>query len=239
MLVIKSTYNEFKYKYLVIKSYYKFTSLKLFLFLSIRIFLLPMKSWCDKLPKNGEVVEIGCGHGSISKYIALKHKNIKIIGIDPDTERVDIARKSSVDIDNIRFENTFFGKIVLKNIDSVFINGVLYLIPDKELRKLLIEIRISLKDCGIFVLSDIPKYEAFNLKNWAHILRENFFKRIGFTYGEGIYLRTSSEWKALLESAGFKEIEYFNADVFMHSTFNLTCKKMEDTQCNSPISNSC
>jgi hypothetical protein len=77
----------------------------------------------------------------------------------------------------------------------------------------------------LFILSDLLKPEEFNLVYSMHTLREFFFKAIGFTQGEGVYSRTKIEWTYLLKEAGFIDIEYFEANVFLHSTFNLVCKK--------------
>ena len=49
-----------------------------------------------------DFLEVGCGNGLVSKYIA-KNYSSSVIGIDVDPEQIELARKDAVGISNIRF----------------------------------------------------------------------------------------------------------------------------------------
>ena len=59
----------------------------------------------DVCPKAGDVIlDLGCGTGELSAYLAeLVGPRGKVIGVDPDKERIRVAKESHSQIENLSF----------------------------------------------------------------------------------------------------------------------------------------
>ena len=55
-------------------------------------------------------LEVGCGNGAVSKYIAKKYK-LNVTGIDIDPVQIQIAKENITDITNIDFSEVDSSKI--------------------------------------------------------------------------------------------------------------------------------
>ena len=88
-------------------------------------------------PQAGDVIlDLGCGTGELSTYLAeLVGSEGKVIGVDTDKERIQLARKSHSGIKNLSLEEgsaTNFPGIGSKSYDIIFSNYALHWIPNKQ-----------------------------------------------------------------------------------------------------------
>jgi dolichyl-phosphate beta-glucosyltransferase len=217
--------SDFKARQTLIKSYKGVISPGLLAFITARTILLPLNRYHKALPSAGTVVEIGCGHGIVTQYLALRNPERKIRGCDPDADRISIAQQAGKNLANLEYENEFFQKGTYDELDGIFVNGVLYLLKDQALVELLHAIRKSLKPGGVFILCDMPPSSGVDLIHWGHMVREKLLQSIGFIKeGQGIFLRSEGNWEGLLNEAGFSKLTYFKANVILHRVFNLHCQ---------------
>ena len=88
-------------------------------------------------PQAGDaILDLGCGTGELSAYLAeLVGPEGKVVAVDPDNERIRVARKSYDEIKNLSFvegnASTFPG-IGSESYDIIFSNHVIHWIPDKQ-----------------------------------------------------------------------------------------------------------
>ncbi|MCK4247972.1 MAG: class I SAM-dependent methyltransferase, partial [Methanomicrobia archaeon] len=54
-----------------------------------------------ELKENQDFLEIGCGSGAVSKYIAEKY-HLNVTGVDVDPEQIEFAKKNT-NVSNLRF----------------------------------------------------------------------------------------------------------------------------------------
>lgn|GEM_PF-1302706 len=210
-------------KIAISRSYWDVVDLMTWCFLSCRISLMPLECYHRLLPKEGRIVEVGCGHGVITQYLARRGEARAVIGYEPDERRATIAQRAARGISNLEYRQGYFESSLQNGLVALVIIGVLYLLDDETCLNVLSTARNSLGAGGVFLLSDIWRKEQ-DLRYEFHLRREHWFKQIGFTQGQGLFVRSPETWKELLHKAGFNRIEPFEAPVLMHSVFNWICQ---------------
>ena len=91
----------------------------------------------DVCPQAGDVIlDLGCGTGELSAYLAeLVGLQGKIVGVDPDKERILLAQQSYSEIQNLSFvegSGSNFPGIGTETYDIIFCNVVLHWIANKQ-----------------------------------------------------------------------------------------------------------
>lgn len=105
------------------------------------------------IPKKGIIVDLGCGHGYFSHYLALKGPKRKIVGIDNDFRKIEIAKNSN-DNKNIRFMVGDITKSNLPSADVFVILNVLYQLPDKKKELIIQNTHKKLKKGGLLIFRE-------------------------------------------------------------------------------------
>ena len=87
-------------------------------------------------PRPGDIVlDLGCGTGELSAYIAeLVAENGKVLGVDPDSERIKLAQNAHKEIKNLSFvegSTSHFPNLGSENFDLIYSNHVLHWVFDK------------------------------------------------------------------------------------------------------------
>ena len=87
-------------------------------------------------PRPGDIVlDLGCGTGELSAYIAeLVAENGKVLGVDPDSERIKLAQSAHKGIKNLTFvegSTSHFPNLGSENFDLIYSNHVLHRVFNK------------------------------------------------------------------------------------------------------------
>ncbi len=101
-----------------------------------------------------EVLEVGCGVGTLSSHLARKYK-WNVTGIDLDPEQIERARKDRVGNECLKFFEADVTQLPFEDreFDMVLSFDVLHHIPNWD--KALEEVSRVLKPNGFYVLSDL------------------------------------------------------------------------------------
>ena len=159
------------------------------------------------IPKKGNVIDIGCGHGIFSRMLSEKSSSRKVYGIDPSPEKIKLAIKNNIGIKNLQFKNAYLDKIRIKFNTAVVID-IIYLLPMKEKGKFLKNIAGVLTKNGELILV-INGTEP----NWVHkllVFQEGIMHRllkITFSDYNNTYFENKSETVMLLKNSGFKVLK--------------------------------
>ena len=156
----------------------------------LRKAILPLEEIDASLPKKGKLLDLGCGEGVISKYLA-RNKKRTIIGIDSDEKRLPKHKTK-----NLYFKNADIRDISLKSCSGVVISDVLHHLNLKDQKTLLGRISKELKKEGVLIVKEIDNgefvrsrlsrlwdfvlYPQDNIKYWQSIELKNFLEEIGF-----------------------------------------------------------
>lgn len=91
-----------------------------------------------EVPTRGRVLEVGCGHGLVSAYLALACPARAVVGVDIDERKLAIARAAAGHLDprdgSLAFASSTHGSVPPGPWDAIVIVDVLYLLDaDHEL----------------------------------------------------------------------------------------------------------
>jgi 2-polyprenyl-3-methyl-5-hydroxy-6-metoxy-1,4-benzoquinol methylase len=130
----------------------------------VRWFTCPFPPVVDVLPSTGRVLEVGCGHGLFSGYLAQRSPGLQVHGVDIDADKIAVA-KASVPLagDRLDFEVGDPGSVPEGPWDAVVLVDVLYLLDEAAQRKLLESCAAALAPGGVLVVKDMatrPRWKA-------------------------------------------------------------------------------
>ena len=198
----------------------------------------------DVCPQAGDaILDLGCGTGELSAYLAkMVGPEGKVIGIDPDKKRIQLAQQSHSQIKNLSFVEgsaSNFPGIVSQTYDIIFSNYALHWMPDK--RTVFTNMFENLRVGGKIAIQYIQHLASFELNAYKELNPENELR---------ICQMYQCESKAKIEqyctSAGFeiiKSCEFQDSIVFedveslikwfwatTHGVFNLSLVTEERLQ---------
>ena len=113
------------------------------------------------IPESAQALDLGCGTGNLTSMLA-EHVGPKgsVLGIDPDSERIKIARKTYC-AENLKFAeaNSDNFPADAEQYDIVFSNYVIHWIKDKQ--AVFKRIYSSLKPGGIFCFISVANHHRY------------------------------------------------------------------------------
>ena len=152
------------------------------------------------LPDGGRILDIGCGFGLFAAYFGQTQPARRIVGVDPNAQRIAMARRVSAhvglagntfiagDARNVPLQGTFSGAYVL---------DVMHHIPEKDQLPMLERLRDLLAPRGVLVIKDITTEPTFGLE-FTRLL-----DRVMVGWDEPLRYRHHREWGEMLASLGF------------------------------------
>lgn len=181
------------------------------LFLALRWHFTPYFEMASKLPSQGRILDLGCGHGLLAYALARSGSERRILGIDHDEARVRLARQafqqafgdasgeSRVKIEKgsllAQPEGPFAG---IAAID------VMHYFTPEEQQAIVKSAWERLERGGTLILREVDPSGGAASK-WNR-LYEKLATATGFTRSEGpkLHFRTPDGWLALLRETGFE-----------------------------------
>ena len=179
----------------------------------LRSLILPLREIDHALPKKGQIYDLGCGEGVISKFLA-KVKTREVIGIDSNKTRL---QKST--LKNLNFMYRDIRTFNFKSADGVVISDVLHHLEFKDQKKVLYFVFQGLKKNGVMVVKEIDAGEFIRSKLsrfWDLVLYPN----------DKIYYQNSKNLRNFLNGLGFKVKIVRASRFFPGSTTLFICQKL-------------
>lgn len=178
----------------------------------LRTGILPISLIDHSLPKEGTIIDLGCGQGIITSFIA-QNKSRMVIGVDLDTSRL---RQSNSQ--NLKFVNANIVAYDLRKPTGIVISDVLHHLSYKDQEKLFAKIAKSLKKGGVLVIKEIDTHE-FVRSRLSRFWDFVFYPKDKIEYSD------STSLPRQLEKLGFK-VKFIRAcRLFPGSTTLYVCIK--------------
>jgi len=158
------------------------------------------------VPRNGFILDLGCGYGLATHWLAQCTDQRTFLGVDYDEEKIRVAHRTAPNHARIKFEAGDILEMEYPPCDAVLLLDVLhYWVPEKQ-QAILEKARRSLRPGGKLILRDGAKAGDASHK---HIHRwEVFATKLGLNHTrEGLHFQTLTELQSALQRAGFARCE--------------------------------
>ncbi len=153
------------------------------------------------VPASGRIMDLGCGFGTLTLYLALSSRERRIRGIDISHRRLRIAESASAQVKNVAFECADLLRCSFDSCNCILLIDVIHYLPVFAQNALLGRCYEYLKPGGKLLVRDSNKD-----KKIRHLITrcyETIMTKSGFTAGEMLCFRSFVELTSYLESLGF------------------------------------
>lgn len=158
------------------------------------------------VPRRARVLDLGCGYGLASHWLATFTDTRTFWGLDYDEAKIRVAQRSAAENSRVQFAVGDLLTAELPAGDAVLLLDVLHYWPPPKQQLILDKVRRALAPGGRLILRDGARAASA-----AHrkVLRwERFATRFGLTRsGEGLHFQTRAEIEGMLARAGFAHWE--------------------------------
>jgi cyclopropane fatty-acyl-phospholipid synthase-like methyltransferase len=194
---------------------YKKSGWKVAIFVIIRYLVCPWQKVIDRLiPLMGEgnLLDIGCGHGLLLHLVQIEKKDQTSIGIDHDPFKIAIARQSAANSHSIIFLNSGQKQqIENQSVSCITLVDVLYAVTPKDWPHIWELVHAKLKSNGVLLLKETVNTPKF--KYWICLLQEIVATKIlKYTKGQFPFLPSYHYYVKELTQNGFDVIEHQRID---------------------------
>jgi 2-polyprenyl-3-methyl-5-hydroxy-6-metoxy-1,4-benzoquinol methylase len=167
----------------------------------------PFPPVVEVLPSEGRVLEVGCGHGLFSGYLAQRSPGLHVHGVDIDADKIAVAAASEPSAGGrLDFAVGDSGSVPDGPWDAVVLVDVLYLLDEAAQRALLESCAAVLAPGGVLVIKDMatrPRWKA----RWNALQEALSVRVLKITEGSPEFVFTDPEERARwLVDAGLRDV---------------------------------
>jgi len=173
----------------------------------------------DRLPCQGRILDIGCGFGLFSLYLAAIEPGREIHGLDVDDRRIAVATRAAerLGLGNVRYECCDVRDLArLSGYDAAYMLDIVHHLPAAEVPEVLTRLRALLPDGGRLVVKDIDTRPA--AKVWFTWVLDKLM-----TPRAPVHYWPTAELAALLEGVGFRVRHRRLPDILPYPHVLYTC----------------
>jgi SAM-dependent methyltransferase len=160
-----------------------------------------------EVPLAGDILEIGCGHGVFTSYLAITSTARRVVGVDIDADKISQATEVTARLEpgeaHLRFEALPSGTVprIEGGWRSIVFADVLYLLGRERRRALLTECVDALAPGGLLVIKEVDTRPLVKAK-LAYLQELISTKVLRITDGHTLEFASSEELVALLVDLG-------------------------------------
>jgi 2-polyprenyl-3-methyl-5-hydroxy-6-metoxy-1,4-benzoquinol methylase len=173
----------------------------------VRWLTCPFPAVVEVLPSSGRVLEVGCGHGLFSGYLAQRSPGLQVHGVDIDADKIAVAAASEPPAGGrLDFAVGDSGSVPDGPWDAVVLVDVLYLLDETAQRALLESCAAVLAPGGVLVVKDMairPRWKA----RWNAMQEALSVRVLKITEGSPEFVFTDPDERARwLVAAGLRDV---------------------------------
>ncbi len=176
--------------------FYSKQGLKVALYARLRWRLCPFEEIEECVPKEGAIIDIGCGYGLLANFLVLKSAKREVTGIDLSVERIKIAQKTADNRKKIQFQLMDALDLQLEKYGTLVMSDFLHHINFEAQEELLVRCYQDLPAGSFLIIEEVDNRPPW--KYWFAIMSDNILN-----IGERQFFRNQREFQKLLQRIGF------------------------------------
>lgn len=169
---------------------------------AVRWATCPFPAVAAQLPAAGRILDVGCGHGLLSLFLALSSSDRSITGIDVDEAKLGAARAAATGGGlDVSFEAVAGGGLPEGPWAGIAIVDVLYLLSAADQGALLRSCADGLAPGGVLVVKEmalVPRWKA----RWNSFQETAAVKIVGITEGDELTFLPPADMAAAMVEGG-------------------------------------
>jgi 2-polyprenyl-3-methyl-5-hydroxy-6-metoxy-1,4-benzoquinol methylase len=159
--------------------------------------MLPLREIEKEIPRKGLIIDIGCGEGVVSWFLAQKSTYRQVLGIDKNISKIKTAKIFQSYLENLNFISKDVFDYSFPPCGAVVLSDLLHHLSFSKQKALLKRIYQKLDKNGVCLIKEIDKEDkirVFLSRLWDLLFYPN----------EKIYYWRKKDLKEELENLGFK-----------------------------------
>jgi len=162
----------------------------------------PLPAVAAQLPPAGRILDVGCGHGLLSLFLALTSPERRITGIDVDRDKLHAARTAADGAGLVAtFDEVAGAELPEGPWEGIAIVDVLYLLPADDQLALLRSCAGLLAPGGVLAVKEmalVPRWKA----RWNAVQETTSVRILGITQGEELTFLPPAEMAGAMSDGG-------------------------------------
>ena len=176
--------------------FYSNLGLKAALYARLRWRLCPFEEIERHVPKEGTIIDIGCGYGLLANFLVLRSSKRDVTGIDLSVGRITVAQKTTDNRKKIQFELMDALDLPLGKYGTVIMSDFLHHIDGEAQEELLARCYQKLPPGGLLIIEEVDNRPLW--KYWFAIMSDKILN-----VGERQFFRNHRDFQKLLQRIGF------------------------------------
>jgi short-subunit dehydrogenase/SAM-dependent methyltransferase len=161
--------------------------------------LIPADMLERHLPKEGVILDCGCGEGMFANFVARQSAKRQVIGMDLDAARIEIARRNAAPNATFNVGDMFNLPPDLR-VDAVILNDVVHHTTYDRHSELMTLLCQRLRPGGVIVLKEVDQADRMD-KAWTSLFDSKLYPK------DRLCFRTVDEWRALSKRLGLRDMQ--------------------------------
>jgi len=129
--------------------------IKVTLYVRLRWRLCPFKKIEKHIPKEGTIVDIGCGYGLLANLLVLRSSKREVMGKDLSVKRISIAQKTTNNRKRIQFKYMNALDLQTRKYNAIVMSDFLHHIDYGAQEQLLVHCYQKLLPGGLLIIEEV------------------------------------------------------------------------------------
>jgi 2-polyprenyl-3-methyl-5-hydroxy-6-metoxy-1,4-benzoquinol methylase len=204
---------------------YADAGLMLGLYAFVRLKLAPMVKIEEFVPKEGTILDLGCGNGVFANILFLGSNQRVVKGIDISARRIENAKRVASQNQNLEFSEGDVSRYSLNSCEAVTVIDLLHHMEFHKQEFLLRKLHDGISEQTMVLIKDLEKAPW-----WKYAVH---YAQDSLSYRSRLYFRSEAEMQSDLRKIGFDVETISLAAGYMHPHILYRCRKRTDNPLNS------